>query len=181
MNTEVEQRGQRRAEADGAVGSSQLVAALRRCAVDYMRAHGERFRYCGGQPDSACAKATEGGEPKSAAAAAAASNSEEDEAAVLEAHWAEYCVSMADSSQARYGGHPELVALSEALRIRVDVHDTGAASGGNMATYRLGEGLPDTVPVVRGLRAGLHYNLLLAATAEGEEMADATSMSVSAD
>jgi hypothetical protein len=168
-------------EADGAVGSSQLVAALRRCAVDYMRAHGERFRYCGGQPDSACAKATEGGEPKSAAAAAAASNSEEDEAAVLEAHWAEYCVSMADSSQARYGGHPELVALSEALRIRVDVHDTGAASGGNMATYRLGEGLPDTVPVVRGLRAGLHYNLLLAATAEGEEMADATSMSVSAD
>lgn len=77
---------------------------------------------------------------------------------------------MADASQARYGGHPELVALSESLRIRVDVHDTGAASGGNLATYHFGESLPEgPCPiVVRGLRRGLHYNLLLSAAAEGE-------------
>ena len=84
---------------------------------------------------------------------------------------------MADASQARYGGHPELVALSESLRIRVDVHDTGAASGGNLATYRFGESLPEGCPVVvRGLRRGLHYNLLLSATAEGEAIAEQSIM-----
>lgn len=75
---------------------------------------------------------------------------------------------MADASQTRYGGHPELVALSEALRIRVDVYDTGAVSGGQLATYRLGEHLPEGCPVVRGLRRGLHFDLLLQATPEGE-------------
>jgi len=71
-------------------------------------------------------------------------------------------------SLARYGGHPELVALSEALRVRVDIHDTAALVRG-VPTYRLGEHLVD-VPVVRSLRRGLHYNLLLRATAEGEAL-----------
>ena len=143
---------------------AQLVTALRSCAVGYMSAHGERFRHIGGQVDD-----------KAAVAAAAASGNraaatEEEEAAELQSHWDAYCASMADSSQARYGGHPELVALSEALCIRVDVYDaSGAASGGNMATYKLGEQLPEGCPVVRGLRRGLHYNLLLSATAEGDE------------
>lgn len=37
-----------------------------------------------------------------------------------------------------------------------------------MPTYRLGEHLPSTVPIVRGLRRGLHFNLLLQATPEGD-------------
>ena len=77
---------------------------------------------------------------------------------------------MADAGLARYGGHPELVALSEVLRVRVDIYDVGGASGG-MATYRLGELLPDAVPVVRGMRNGLHFNLLLQAAAEGDKLA----------
>lgn len=150
---------------------AQLVAALRRCAVDYMSVHSERFRHCGGQVDGSAGRSRANGTDGEAPVGSGVVGKESvevDEAATLEANWRAYCESMADSSQARYGGHPELVALSESLRIRVDVHDTGAASGGNMATYRLGEGLPEGCPVVRGLRRGLHYNLLLCATAEGE-------------
>jgi hypothetical protein len=77
---------------------------------------------------------------------------------------------VADAEQARYGGHPELVALSEVLRVRVDIYDVGGASG-LMTTYHLGEMLPDGVPVVRGIRKGLHFNLLLQAAAEGEALA----------
>ena len=123
--------------------AQRLVAALRRCAVAYMRAHTERF---------------------SATAACREGESKDDGSC---ANWEAYCQSMEDASQARYGGHPELVALSESLRIRVDVYDTSALSGG-VATYRLGEHLPETCPIVRGVRRGLHYNLLLAASAEGE-------------
>lgn len=143
---------------------AQLVSALRSCAVGYMSSHGERFRHIGGQVDEKVAAAAANSTTAKAA-------TEEEEAAELQSHWDAYCISMADSSQARYGGHPELVALSEALCIRVDVYDaSGAASGGNMATYRLGEQLPEGCPIVRGLRRGLHYNLLLSATAEGDEV-----------
>lgn len=78
-------------------------------------------------------------------------------------------VAVADTEQRRYGGHPELVALSEALRVRVDTYDVGGASG-LMATYRLGEHLPEGVPLVRGMRKGLHFNLLLQASTEGDAL-----------
>lgn len=117
----------------------QLVCALRRCAVSYMRAHAERFRHCG-----------EGVEGDG------------------EAAWEAYCAAIEDASTARYGGHPELVALSESVRVRVDVYDTGALSGQTLATYRLGEHLPEGVPTVRGLRRGPHFDLLLRAQSEGD-------------
>ena len=84
---------------------------------------------------------------------------------------------MRDVLAARYGGHPELVALSEALKVRVDIHDTGSLAG-CMATYRLGEHLPDGAPTVRGLRRGPHFNLLLKAAAEGDEASDAVDIAV---
>ena len=117
---------------------ARLVSALRRCAVGYMRAHAERFRHCG-----------EGGEGEG------------------EDAWDAYCDAIEDSSKTRYGGHPELVALSEALRVRVTIFDTGALSG--LATYQLGEHLPETCPAVRGLRRGAHFNCLLQAAAEAAE------------
>ena len=124
---------------------ARLVAALRSAAVSYMQAHAERFRHCGADGEG------EG----------------EDEG---EAGWEAYCGAIADSSKRRYGGHPELVALSESLRVRVHIHDTGALSG-NIATYHLGEHLPEGCPTIRGLRRGLHFNLLLQAASEGEEEA----------
>lgn len=84
-----------------------------------------------------------------------------------------YCDDMGDMAQARYGGHPELVALSEALQVRVDIHDTSALGPVALVpTYRLGEHLPVHTPVVRALRRGLHYNLLLRASAEGDALND---------
>jgi hypothetical protein len=78
---------------------------------------------------------------------------------------------MSDMGLARYGGHPELVALSEALQVRVDIYDTSALGPvAHVPTYRFGEHLPATAPVVRALRRGLHYNLLLCATAEGDAL-----------
>lgn len=86
-----------------------------------------------------------------------------------EADWERYCTEMEDMNLARYGGHPELVALSESLRVRIDIHDTAALGPvASVPTYRLGEHLPSTVPIVRGLRRGLHFNLLLQATPEGD-------------
>jgi hypothetical protein len=85
-----------------------------------------------------------------------------------EAAWEAYCAAIEDASTARYGGHPELVALSESVRVRVDVYDTGALSGQTLATYRLGEHLPEGVPTVRGLRRGPHFDLLLRAQSEGD-------------
>jgi len=117
---------------------AKLVSALRRAAVAYMRAHAERFRHCG--------EGTEG---------------------EGEAGWEAYCEAIEDASRTRYGGHPELVALSESLRVRVDIYDTGALSGG-IATYHLGESLPETSVTVRGLRRGLHFDLLLRAQTEGD-------------
>ena len=117
---------------------AQLVAALRKASVSYMRAHAERFQHCG-----------EGVEGEG------------------EAAWEAYCGAIEDPSKTKYGGHPELVALSEALRARVCIHDTSALSG-RIATYHLGEHLPETCPIVRGLRRGMHFNLLLQAAAEGD-------------
>ena len=82
-----------------------------------------------------------------------------------------YCEGMSDMGLARYGGHPELVALSEALQVRVDIYDTSALGPvAHVPTYRFGEHLPATAPIVRALRRGLHYNLLLCATAEGDAL-----------
>lgn len=121
---------------------AQLVGALRHCAVAYMRFHAERFKHCGESMDG------DG-----------------------EGSWEAYCDAIEDVRKARYGGHPELVALSESLRVRVDIHDAGALSG-QMATYHLGEHLPHGCPVVRGLRRGPHFNLLLQAQAEAPPALD---------
>ena len=85
-----------------------------------------------------------------------------------EGDWESYCTSQRETS--RYGGHPELVALSESLQIRIDIFDTSALSLTAAPSYRLGESLPAAAPVVRGLRRGLHYSLLLPATPEGCEL-----------
>ena len=124
---------------DPAGKPAQLVGALRRCAVDHMRSDAERFRHC-----------AEGGEGEG------------------DAVWEAYCSSMRDVAQTRYGGHPELVALSESLQIRVAIYDTGALSG-SMATYHLGEHLPEACPIARGLRRGPHFDLLLQATPDAAE------------
>jgi len=74
--------------------SDAAVAALRTCATDYMRQHVDRFRLC-------C------------------------DSGNLE----EYCARMSEMSSESptfspaYGGHSEIVALSEALRIRVEIVD----------------------------------------------------------
>ena len=172
--------------------SDALVSALRRCAVEYMRAHTDRFRHCSEGFDSSSRGGSGSGSSSSSGGASvaaavdgsavaegsttegstgAAVKSKDGAAASPDEEFASYCESMADMAQARYGGHPELVALSEALRVRVDIHDVTSTSGGQMATYRLGEHLPDGCPIVRGLRKGLHFNLLLRASAEGVEMA----------
>ena len=164
---------------------ARLVAALRRAAIDYMRAHVERFRFCG----EGAVRSSGGSEPSATPSPSQSSPSQSSASQTFppllarrarghakssqlvvgpvcsqdgncEEGWDAYCAAMADMSQARYGGHPELVALSESLRVRVDIHDTGALSG-RMATYHLGEHLPETCPTVRGLRRGPHFDLLL--------------------
>ena len=88
-----------------------------------------------------------------------------------------YCDDMENMDLARYGGHPELVALSESLRVRVDIHDTSALGPvAAVPTYRLGEHLLD-VPIVRGLRRGLHYNCLLQASPAGDAIEGCSELS----
>ena len=76
-----------------------------------------------------------------------------------------------------YGGHSELVALSEALCVRLEIIDCSKGAepakeggGGGVPTYRLGEALPPTAPAVYLLRRGLHYHMMVPAQAEGERV-----------
>ena len=67
-----------------------------------------------------------------------------------------------------------MVALSEALRLHIVIHDTAALGAGAAAApstphYSLGD---ESHPRVHLLRRGLHYNLCLTASAEGEQLAD---------
>lgn len=80
-----------------------------------------------------------------------------------------YCARMGSmgGEAPAYGGHSELVTLSELLQVRIEVVD---ASDARIATYRLGEHLPPTVPNVHLLRRGLHYHLLLPASPVGEAL-----------
>lgn len=65
-----------------------------------------------------------------------------------------------------YGGQPEMVALSEALGLRVEVIDMSAAE---LQTHEVScAELPATAPRITLLRRGLHFHLLLPAAAEGE-------------
>jgi len=123
--------------------SDAAVGALRRCAVGHMQQHAERFRLC-----------CDGEDLKS------------------------YCARMAlmtgegDTFSPAYGGHSEVVALSEALQVRVEIVDcSGTAAKSTVPTYRLGEHLPMHAPVIFLLRRGLHYHLMLPAQTEGERMA----------
>ena len=92
-----------------------------------------------------------------------------------------YCAGMAsmETDAPKYGGHPEMVALSEALRLHIVIHDTaalggiGAAAAPSTPHYSLGD---ESHPRVHLLRRGLHYNLCLTASAEGEQLADCGEM-----
>lgn len=132
-----------------------LVSALRSCSVAHMRGASDRFR--------------------SAAAAYASCGAGLDSCSTVdESEWASYCEGMASMVQpVKYGGHPELVALSECLRVRIEIFDTATLQSGATPCYRLGEELPPSCPTVRALRRGLHYHLLLEASAEGEALPDA--------
>lgn len=136
--------------------SDAAVAALRKCATEHMRVHADRFvmvadgdleAYC--ERMEAMGPRTEGWSPAAAAAAV-------------------------ESFCPAYGGQPEMVALSEALRVRIDIIDlgeAGAAAGDKPpTTYSVGEGLEPAAPLVCLLRRGLHFHLLLPAAAEGEAL-----------
>ena len=88
----------------------------------------------------------------------------------------ELMASEADKCSPAYGGHSEIVALSEALQVRVEIVDcSGTGAKGNLPTYRLGEHLPMHVPMIFLLRRGLHYHLCIPAQMEGERMAGSDS------
>ena len=56
--------------------------------------------------------------------------------------WAEYCAGMEGMGAApRYGGHGEMVALSECLGVRIDIFDMGAVAASASPAYRVGEQL----------------------------------------
>mmetsp|Transcript_8312 Transcript_8312/g.24977 ORF Transcript_8312/g.24977 Transcript_8312/m.24977 type:complete len:330 (-) Transcript_8312:298-1287(-) len=136
--------------------SDAAVAALRKCATAYMRSHADRFHmvtdgdleeYCDRM--EAMAPRVEGKDASSAAAAI-------------------------EAFSPAYGGQPEMVALSEALRIRVEIVDLGDAGSANSDrppnTYMIGDELEMAAPVVSLLRRGLHFHLLLPAATEGEPL-----------
>lgn len=78
-----------------------------------------------------------------------------------------YCARMqAMGAAPAYGGHSEVVALSEAMGLHVEIVDCSGST--ELQKYRLGEQLPEACPTVYLLRRGLHYHLLLPASAEGE-------------
>jgi hypothetical protein len=144
-------------EEGNASRSDAAVAALRGCATEHMRAHADRFiMVADGDLEVYCARMEAMGPPQiegqSTVAAAAAVES--------------FCPA--------YGGQPEMVALSEALRVRIEIIDLGeagaAAADRAPTTYSVGEGLGPATPQVCLLRRGLHYNLLLPAAAEGEAL-----------
>ena len=126
--------------------SAALVGSLRAAAVTFMQSRAERFRHVVEAPT-----------------------------ANVDGFGA-YCAGMAsmDTDAPKYGGHPEMVALSEALRLHIVIHDTAALGAGAAAApstphYSLGD---ESHPRVHLLRRGLHYNLCLTASAEGEQLAD---------
>jgi len=141
--------------------SDAMVAALRKCATDYMRAHESRFAmvadgdlesfesYCSRM--EAMAPRIDGTQDAAQAAAAIAA----------------FCPA--------YGGQPEMVALSEALRVRIEIIDMGEAGAASSerepTTYTIGDELDAATPLVTLLRRGLHFHLLLPAAAEGEALA----------
>ena len=78
-----------------------------------------------------------------------------------------YCERMQGMGAApAYGGHSEVVALSEALSLRVEIVDCSGIT--ELQLYRMGEQLPQSCPTIYLLRRGLHYHLMLSASAEGE-------------
>eukprot|EP00316_Scyphosphaera_apsteinii_P024585 CAMPEP_0119309952 /NCGR_PEP_ID=MMETSP1333-20130426/17610_1 /TAXON_ID=418940 /ORGANISM="Scyphosphaera apsteinii, Strain RCC1455" /LENGTH=314 /DNA_ID=CAMNT_0007314043 /DNA_START=57 /DNA_END=1001 /DNA_ORIENTATION=- len=126
--------------------SDRAVHALRKCAVSYMRKHLERFRLCCDDGD-----------------------------------FESYCArmeSMGGSTPTHspaYGSHSEIVALTECLRVRVEIVDCTQTIGtvSTLPVFRVGEHLPVSCPTVYLLHRGPHYHLLLSAQAEGERIADA--------
>ena len=124
-------------EEDVAGCSSSVVCALRRCATAHMRGHAGRFNH------SSC--------------------SGED----LETYCVrmEQVISTSPVFSPAYGGHSEIVALSESLLVRVEIIDCSSSrtDSSSVSKYLVGEGLPPASPTVYLLRKGLHYHLLLPA------------------
>lgn len=125
-----------------AARSDRAVAALRECATAYMREHADRFRFCSADGED----------------------------------FDEYCqrmeaMSVPENFSPAYGGHSEAVALSEALRIQVEIVDcSGTRAKSTIPTYRLAPSCDREGPKVFLLRRGLHYHLMLPSTAEGESL-----------
>lgn len=88
-----------------------------------------------------------------------------------------YCArmeSMGGSTPAHspaYGSHSEIVALTECLRVRVEIVDcTTIGHASTLPIFRVGEHLPASCPTIYLLHRGPHYHLLLSAQAEGERI-----------
>jgi hypothetical protein len=131
--------------------SEAAVAALRRCAAAYMSAHPARFGAVADDLDVYCERMR-----------AMAPRVDGKDAAAAAGALAAFCPA--------YGGQPEMVALSEALRVRIEIISMGEAGGAGavLTTHTIGDELGDASPRVSLLRRGLHFHLLLPAAAEGE-------------
>lgn len=134
--------------------SDAAVAALRAASGKYMSIHLDRFAHVGAATDTD----------------ADATSTEADTDADIN-RLNEYIHRMAAMSEApAYGGHPELVALSELLQLRCVVIELRADT---LTTITLADHLEGSdAPTVHLVRLGLHYHLLLPASPIGERISN---------